>query len=81
MRPGRRSGEALGIELNPYTTQIEPHDWTAQYCDALARCNTILTDLCRDFWGYVSLGYFRQKTYGRRGSEVANSVSGPTAIQ
>jgi len=58
---GRQLVESLGISCNPYTTQIEPHDWMAEYFDALARCNTILTDLCRDFWGYVSLGYFRQK--------------------
>ena len=44
-----------------YTTQIEPHDWIAEYCDALRARNTILVDLCRDAWGYVSLGYFAQK--------------------
>jgi adenylosuccinate lyase len=53
--------ESLGLELNPYTTQIEPHDWTAEYAHALIRYNTILIDLCRDIWGYVSLGYFTQK--------------------
>jgi adenylosuccinate lyase len=53
--------ESLGLELNPYTTQIEPHDWTAEYSHALIRYNTILIDLCRDIWGYVSLGYFRQR--------------------
>jgi adenylosuccinate lyase len=58
---GRHLVESLGFEWNPYTTQIEPHDWMAEYFDALARCNTVLLDLCRDFWGYVSLGYFRQK--------------------
>jgi adenylosuccinate lyase len=52
---------SLGLELNPYTTQIEPHDAMAEYFDALARANTILIDLDRDVWGYVSLGYFRQK--------------------
>jgi adenylosuccinate lyase len=57
----RRLVESLGLEWNAYTTQIEPHDWMAEYFDALARCNTVLLDLCRDFWGYVSLGYFRQK--------------------
>ena len=70
-RLGRALVEALGLEWNPYTTQIEPHDWTAQYCDALARCNTILVDLCRDFWGYVSLGYFRQKVVA---GEVGSST-------
>ena len=53
--------ESLGLEPNPYTTQIEPHDWTAEYCHALVRYNTVLIDFARDVWGYVSLGYFRQK--------------------
>ncbi len=52
--------ESLGLDANPYTTQIEPHDWTAEYSHALLRYNTILIDLCRDIWGYVSLGYFKQ---------------------
>lgn len=52
---------ALGLESNPYTTQIEPHDWTAEYAHALMRYNTILLDFCRDTWGYISLGYFRQR--------------------
>jgi adenylosuccinate lyase len=52
--------ESLGLGFNPYTTQIEPHDWIAEYCHALLRCNTVLLDLCRDFWGYISLGYFKQ---------------------
>ena len=62
---------ALGLEFSPYTTQIEPHDGIAEYCDALARANTILIDLDRDVWGYVSLGYFRQKT---REGEVGSST-------
>jgi adenylosuccinate lyase len=53
--------ESLGLEFNPYTTQIEPHDWIAEYCDALAAANVILIDLCRDCWGYISLGYLRQR--------------------
>jgi adenylosuccinate lyase len=53
--------ESLGVEPNAYTTQIEPHDWTAEYSHALVRYNTILIDLCRDIWGYISLGYFTQK--------------------
>ncbi|NOR35591.1 MAG: adenylosuccinate lyase [Woeseiaceae bacterium] len=53
--------ESLDLDLNPYTTQIEPHDWTAEYAHALVRYNTILIDLCRDVWGYVSLGYFKQR--------------------
>ncbi len=50
----------LGLEFNPYTTQIEPHDYMAELFDAIARVNTILLGLDRDIWGYVSLGYFRQ---------------------
>jgi len=53
--------ESLGIEQNSHTTQIEPHDWTAEYAHALLRYNTVLTDFCRDIWGYISLGYFTQK--------------------
>ena len=51
------------LDLRPtrYTTQIEPHDWIAEYCQALARINTVLVDLCRDFWSYISLGYFRSR--------------------
>jgi adenylosuccinate lyase len=52
--------ESLGLTYNPYTTQIEPHDWIAEYADALVRINTVLIDLCRDLWGYISLGYFKQ---------------------
>ncbi len=53
--------ESLGLLWNSHTTQIEPHDWIAELCDALARSNTILIGLCRDVWGYISLGYFRQR--------------------
>ena len=53
--------ESLGIEPNPYTTQIEPHDWTAEYSHALMRHNTILIDFSRDVWAYISLGYFKQR--------------------
>ena len=52
---------ALGLDPNAHTTQIEPHDWTAEYCHALIRYNTVLLDLCRDLWSYISIGYFRQK--------------------
>jgi adenylosuccinate lyase len=52
----------LGLEFNPYTTQIEPHDYIAELFDAIARFNTILIDFDRDVWGYISLGYFKQKT-------------------
>jgi len=61
-RLGRRFVESLGLHWNPYTTQIEPHDWMAEYFDALARINTVMIDLCRDLWSYISLGYFRQRT-------------------
>jgi len=66
-----RAVTSLGLEFNPYTTQIEPHDGIAEYCDALARANTILIDLDRDVWGYVSLGYFRQRM---REGEVGSST-------
>ena len=53
--------EALGLTFNPHTTQIEPYDHMAEYCHALIRINTILIDCCRDIWGYIAFGYFRQK--------------------
>jgi adenylosuccinate lyase len=62
---------SLGLELNPYTTQIEPHDYMAELFDAIARANTVLIDLDRDVWGYVSLGYFRQAA---RAGEVGSST-------
>jgi adenylosuccinate lyase len=62
---------SLGLEFNPYTTQIEPHDYMAELFDAVARANTILIDLDRDIWGYVSLGYFRQRM---REGEVGSST-------
>jgi adenylosuccinate lyase len=52
----------LGVKRSPATTQIEPHDWIAEYFHASSRINTILVGFCRDVWGYISLGYFRQKT-------------------
>jgi adenylosuccinate lyase len=63
--------ESLGIEMNPYTIQIEPHDYIAELFDVMARFNTILVDLCRDIWAYISLGYFRQKTVA---GEVGSST-------
>ncbi|MAG67068.1 MAG: adenylosuccinate lyase, partial [Pseudomonadales bacterium] len=54
--------QTLGLQFNPYTTQIEPHDYIAELFDAVARFNTILIDFDRDIWGYISLGYFKQKT-------------------
>jgi len=53
--------ESLGLDFNPYTTQIEPHDYMAELFDALRRFNTILIDFNRDIWGYISLGFFKQK--------------------
>jgi adenylosuccinate lyase len=70
-RLAARTVAGLGLELNPYTTQIEPHDYVAEYCDAVARLDTILIDLCRDVWGYIALGYFRQRT---REGEVGSST-------
>lgn len=63
--------ESLGLAHNPYTVQIEPHDWIAEYCHALARYLTVVTDLCRDVWGYVSIGYFRQRSVDQ---EVGSST-------
>ena len=63
--------EKLGLEFNPYTTQIEPHDTMAELFDAYARINTVLLDLNRDIWGYISLGYFKQKT---KADEVGSST-------
>ena len=61
----------LGLTFNPYTTQIEPHDAMAELYDAIARTNTVLIDLDRDVWGYISLGYFKQKT---KAGEVGSST-------
>lgn len=63
--------ESLGLEMNPYTTQIEPHDYIAELFDAISRFNTILIDFNRDIWGYISLGYFKQKTIA---GEVGSST-------
>ena len=67
----RRFVTGLGLEWNPYTTQIEPHDGMAQYCHASMRFNTVLINFCRDVWGYIALGYFVQKTVA---SEVGSST-------
>ena len=67
----QRFVEGLGLVFNPYTIQIEPHDYMAELYDAVARCNTILIDLDRDVWGYISLGYFKQKT---KEGEVGSST-------
>lgn len=63
--------ERLGLTFNPFTIQIEPHDYMAELFDAVARANTILLDLNRDIWGYVSLGYFKQKT---KAGEIGSST-------
>jgi adenylosuccinate lyase len=70
-RFAQRFVESLGLEFNPYTIQIEPHDSLAEQFDAVSRANTVLLDLDRDLWGYVSLGYFKQKT---RAGEVGSST-------
>ena len=61
----------LGLTWNPYTTQIEPHDYIAEYFNAVGRFNTALLDFCRDVWSYISIGYFKQKTVG---DEVGSST-------
>jgi adenylosuccinate lyase len=63
--------ESMGLEFSPYTIQIEPHDGLAELFDTLARINTILIDLDRDLWGYISLGYFRQQVVA---GEVGSST-------
>jgi adenylosuccinate lyase len=67
----RRFVESFGLTFNPYTIQIEPHDYMAELFDALCRFNDVLIDFCRDAWGYISLGYFRQKTVA---GEVGSST-------
>ena len=67
----RRFVEGLGLEFNPYTIQIEPHDALAEVFDAFARANTILIDFDRDVWGYISLGFFRQKL---KAGEIGSST-------
>lgn len=63
--------ESLGLVFNPLTTQIESHDWIAEYAHALQRCNQVLLDLARDFWGYIAIEYFKQKKVeGETGSSV-----------
>jgi adenylosuccinate lyase len=63
--------QSLGLSFNPYTIQIEPHDWMAELFDALARVNTVLVDLDRDLWGYISLGYFKQRL---KAGEIGSST-------
>jgi adenylosuccinate lyase len=63
--------ESLGLTFNPFTIQIEPHDGLAELFDAVTRCNTILIDWCRDVWGYISLGYFKQRT---KAGEIGSST-------
>ena len=67
----QRFVESLGLSWQPYTTQIEPHDGIAETCDAMKRISTICIDLCRDVWGYISLGYFRQAV---KAGEVGSST-------
>jgi len=67
----QRFVESLGLDWQPYTTQIEPHDGIAEVCDAQKRIDTICIDLCRDVWGYISLGYFKQAV---KAGEVGSST-------
>ena len=67
----KRFVEGLGLEFNPYTIQIEPHDAMAELFDAVARVNTVLVDLSRDVWGYISLGFFKQKL---KAGEIGSST-------
>jgi adenylosuccinate lyase len=67
----RKVVESLGLSFNPYTIQIEPHDAMAELFDAVARTNTLLIDLSRDIWGYISWGYFKQKT---KAGEIGSST-------
>ena len=67
----QRFVQGLGLAFNPYTIQIEPHDYMAELFDALARLNTVIIDLDRDVWGYISVGYFKQKT---KAGEVGSST-------
>lgn len=67
----RRFIESQGLSWNEYSTQIEPHDWIGEYCDALAAINTIIIDFARDTWGYISLGYLRQRAVA---GEVGSST-------
>ena len=78
----RRFLSGLGLEQNPVTTQIEPYDWMAEYCDALARINRILIDLSRDAWTYISMGYFRQKAVeGETGSSTMPHKVNPINLE
>jgi adenylosuccinate lyase len=67
----KRFVESLGLTFNPYTIQIEPHDALAELFDAFARANSILVDLDRDVWGYISLGFFKQKV---KAGEIGSST-------
>ncbi len=67
----RRFVESLGLDWQPYTTQIEPHDGIAELCDACKRIDTIAIDLCRDLWGYISQGYFKQAV---KAGEIGSST-------
>jgi adenylosuccinate lyase len=71
LRLSRTFIESQQLAWNPYSTQIEPHDWIAEYCDACAAINVILIDLCRDLWGYISIGYLRQRAVA---GEVGSST-------
>jgi adenylosuccinate lyase len=67
--------ESLGLQSNAHTTQIEPHDWIAEYCHAIMRADTVLLDFSRDMWSYISLGYFKQRLVdGEVGSRTPRAI-------
>lgn len=74
--------EGLGLRFNPHTTQVEPYDHMAEYCHALVRINTIIIDCCRDIWGYIALGYFRQRPVaGETGSSTMPHKVNPIDLE
>ena len=72
----RRFVESLDLDWQPYTTQIEPHDGVAELCDAAKRIDTIAIDLCRDIWGYISLGYFKQAVKAGEVGSIDHAAQG-----
>ena len=79
---GQRFVESLDLNPAAYTTQIEPHDWIAEYAQGLSRFNTVLLDLCQDLWGYISLGYFRSRPVaGEVGSSTMPHKVNPIELE
>ena len=67
---------SLGLQSNRHTTQIEPHDWIAEYCHALMRANTVLLDFARDMWSYISIGYFKQRPVAGEVGSIDHAAQG-----